>query len=158
SGKADKRGVEVFEHLPPEVVDGAVALVGDNEVEFLDRKGGVVFDREGLFEQLLGRVNGQVVEVGGGSRLALEHGVNALDGGDDDAGGFVERVAGEMLDDVYFGEFVVVDGGDELLEFLERLAAQVAPVNEKEDTMRPGIFDEAVGDIDGGEGLARAGG
>ena len=47
-GEADERGVEVFEHLPPEVVDGAVTLVGDDEVEFLDGERGVVFNRERL--------------------------------------------------------------------------------------------------------------
>ena len=43
-GEADERGVEVFQHLTPEVVDGAVALVGDDEVEGLDGDGGVVGD------------------------------------------------------------------------------------------------------------------
>ena len=41
-GQADQEGVEVFEHLPPEVVDRAVALVDDDEVEGLDRDGRVV--------------------------------------------------------------------------------------------------------------------
>ena len=41
-------GVEVFEHLPPEIVDGAVAFIGDDEVEFLDREGGIVFDRDAV--------------------------------------------------------------------------------------------------------------
>ena len=43
-GEADEEGVEVFEHLPPEVVDRAVALVGDDEVEGLDGDRGVVGD------------------------------------------------------------------------------------------------------------------
>ena len=46
SGKTDEMRVEVFEHLPPEVVDGAMALVGDDEIERLDGDGGVVPDRE----------------------------------------------------------------------------------------------------------------
>ena len=28
-GEADEIGVEVFEHLPPEIVDGSVAFIGD---------------------------------------------------------------------------------------------------------------------------------
>ena len=44
-GEADEVGVEVFEHLPPEVVDGAVAFVGDDDVEGLDGDGRVVVDR-----------------------------------------------------------------------------------------------------------------
>jgi len=47
-GKADERGVEVFQHLPPEVIDGAMTFVGDDEVEFLDGKRGVIFDGDGL--------------------------------------------------------------------------------------------------------------
>ena len=47
-GEADEVGVEVFEHLAPEVVDGAVALVGDDDVEGLDGDGRVVFDRLAL--------------------------------------------------------------------------------------------------------------
>ncbi len=46
-GEADEEGVEVFEDLAPEVVDGAMAFVGDDEVEGLDRDGGVVGDFEG---------------------------------------------------------------------------------------------------------------
>ena len=47
-GEADQEGVEVFEHLAPEVVDRAVALVDDDEVEGLDRECRVVVDRDGL--------------------------------------------------------------------------------------------------------------
>ena len=36
-GEADEEGVEVFEDLPPEVVDGAVAFIGNDEVEGLDQ-------------------------------------------------------------------------------------------------------------------------
>ena len=35
-GQADQEGVEVFQHLPPDVVDRAVALIDDDEVERLD--------------------------------------------------------------------------------------------------------------------------
>jgi hypothetical protein len=74
--EADERGVEVFEHLPPEIVDGAVAViplrglrslrfafgvgaialggVGDDEVEFLDGERGVVFDGDGFLEEGFG--------------------------------------------------------------------------------------------------------
>lgn len=84
--------------------------------------------------------NRQVVEIGGGFRLAFEHGIDALDRADDDAGGFVERVTGKMLDDVFLGELVVVHGGDELLKFLEALPTEIAAIHEKEDTARAGVF------------------
>ena len=67
-------------------------------------------------------------------------------------------VAGEMLDVVFLGELVVVHGRDELLEFLERLPAEIAAIHEEEDALRAGVFDEAIDEIDGGVGLARAGG
>ena len=44
-GEADQAGVEVLQHLPPEVVDGAVRFVGDDDVEGLDRERRVVVDR-----------------------------------------------------------------------------------------------------------------
>ncbi len=50
-GEADDEGIEIFEHLPPQVVDGAVALVRDDEVESLDGKAGVVGDRDRLVLQ-----------------------------------------------------------------------------------------------------------
>jgi len=46
-GQADEEGIEVFQHLPPEVVDRAVALIGDDEVELLDGHCRVVGDITG---------------------------------------------------------------------------------------------------------------
>ncbi len=90
-GEADQRGVEVFEHLAPEVVYGAVALVGDDEIKGLDGKAWVVFHGQGFFEQRLSGIDAQVVQVGRRLGLAFEHGVEALDRADDHAGGIVER-------------------------------------------------------------------
>ena len=44
-GQADQEGVEVLQHLPSEVIDGAVALVGHDEVEGLDGDSRVVRHR-----------------------------------------------------------------------------------------------------------------
>ena len=49
-------------------------------------------------------------------------------------------------------------GRDVLLEFLQRLVAEVAAVDEEEHAARAGELDEAVDEVDGGEGLAAAGG
>ena len=49
-GEADEVGVEVFQHLRPQVVDGAVGFVGDDDVEHLNRDGRVVFDGLGFLE------------------------------------------------------------------------------------------------------------
>src|SRR5205085_9730092 len=42
--EADEKRIEVFERLTPQVVDRAMTFVGNDEVEFLDRNGGVVDD------------------------------------------------------------------------------------------------------------------
>src|SRR5207247_5726056 len=49
-------------------------------------------------------------------------------------------------------------GRDELLEFFQGLVAEVAAVDEEEDAARAGELDEAVNEVDGGVGLAAAGG
>src|SRR2546422_10257112 len=63
-----------------------------------------------------------------------------------------------MLDVVKFGELAAVIGRDELLEFFQGLVAEVAAVDEEEDATRAGELDEAVNEVDGGVGLAAAGG
>ncbi len=50
-GEADEVGIEVFQHLRPEVVDGPVALVGDDDVEGLNGNGGIVVNGVWLFEE-----------------------------------------------------------------------------------------------------------
>ena len=62
-----------------------------------------------------------------------------------------------MLDVVQLGEAAAVVRGTEVLELLERLLAEVAAVNEEEHPARLGELDEAVGEVDGGVGLAGAG-
>ena len=84
-GEADEEGVEIFEHLPPEAVDGAVALVGDDEIERLDGDGGVVGDVLRAVVSGGDLVAGFLVEVLV-QFLAAQHRVEALDGADGDAG------------------------------------------------------------------------
>ena len=73
--EADERGVEIFQHLSPEIVNGAMTFIRDDEIKFLDGKIGIVFDRDRFFEKRFGRFNGQVVEVGAGSfsPLSMEY-------------------------------------------------------------------------------------
>src|SRR5437773_10364491 len=63
-----------------------------------------------------------------------------------------------MLDVVKLGELAAVVGRDELLEVFQGLVAEVAAVDEEEDAARAGELDEAVNEVDGGVGLAAAGG
>ena len=50
-GQADQEGVEVFQHLPPDVVDAPVALIDHDEVERLDGDFRVVDDRQRLLDE-----------------------------------------------------------------------------------------------------------
>ena len=64
----------------------------------------------------------------------------------------------QVLDVVQLGELAAVVGRDELLELLQRLVAEVGAVDEEEDAARAGELDQPVDEVDGGEGLAAAGG
>ena len=116
-GQPDQEGVEVVQHLPPEVVDGAVALIDDDEIEGLDGDARVVDDRQRLLDQAGRQLEqrllvGRLVEL----FLALEHRVQALDRRDHDLARRGDGVRVEQLDVVFVGELVGVHGADELLE------------------------------------------
>ena len=156
-GQADEETVEVFEHLPPQVVDGAVALVGDDEVERLNGDGGVVGDilgprvgggefGSGVLVQILGQF------------LATQERVKPLDGADRDAGNVVQLAGGEVLDVVKFGELPASVGRNEVVELLLGLPPEVGAVHEEEHTLGFGVLDEPVSLRASGERLAGAGG
>ncbi len=110
-GEADQEGIEVEQHLAPQLVDGAVALVHDDEVEELGRDAGVVDHIGRLALPRLGGIEGGALFVAGVELgLALEHRVEALDGGDDDLGGGVDGVGLEPLDGVERRELARVVG------------------------------------------------
>ncbi len=104
-GQADQIGVEVLQHLPPEVVDRAVALVGDDEVEGLERDGRVVDDRWRFLEEA-GVVEKRFLLQLRRQLLAAQHRVEPLDGADADPRRAVEAAALQVVDDVLFGELV----------------------------------------------------
>ena len=130
-GQPYEEGVEVVEHLPPEVVDGAVALVGDDDVEGVDWYVGVVHDGRGLSAKR-GRVEAGKLLLVGVELFALEDGVDALDGGDADTADRVDARGLEVLDVVELGEFAFLVRGGESLELAQGLASQVAAVDEEE--------------------------
>ena len=157
-GEADEEGVEVEQHLAPQFVDGAVALVDDDEVEELGRDAGVVDHVRRLALPRLGGVEGRAFLVAGVELgLALEHRVEPLDGGDDDLGGGIDRVRFEPLDGVERRELARIVGRLEVGELVLGLLAEIAAIHEEEDALGFGELEQAIGDIDGGEGLARAG-
>ena len=157
--EADERGVEVFEHLPPEVVDGAMALVGDDEIELLDGDGGVVGDVAGAGDAERGGDfrAGEIVRAFR-EFLSPQDRVEALDGADGDAADGVDVRRGEVLDVVEFREEAAGVRRPVAVEFVAGLLAEIRAVHEEEDAAGLGVFDEAIGERAGGERLPRAGG
>ena len=74
--ESDREGVEVVEHLSPEAVDRAVALVNDHDVALLRRQPWVVLHRQGFGRQLVG---GVLVKLWVELRLAAQDRVDPLD-------------------------------------------------------------------------------
>ena len=62
-----------------------------------------------------------------------------------------------MLDVVELGQLAPVVRRRETVELLERLAAEVRPVDEEEDPPGVAVLDQPVGDVCRGVRLARAG-
>ena len=151
-GEADQGGVEVFEHLAPEVVDGAVAFVGDDEVEGLDGESGVVDGFHRRLARIAARKERGVVFVAGlVFGVAAEHGEEALDGGDADLRNRIELVGLHVLDVVQLSEEASVVRGAEALELVEGLASEVVAVDQEEDAAGVGVLDKAVGEVAGGD-------
>jgi hypothetical protein len=155
-GKADDMGVEIFQHLAPEMIDGAVAFVGDDDVEVLDGDGRVVLDGLNVFEDLLQTLDGFLL-VFFGQIFSFEHRIEPLDGADANPRGGVEGVGGQALNDVLLAEFEVVVGRDVLLKLFQRLPCQVAPVDQKEHASGAGELEQAITQDNGEERLAGAG-
>ena len=156
-GEADERGVEVFEHLTPEIVDRAMALVGDDVIEHLDGDRGIVGDVAGARDAERGG-DFRAGEVVGafGEFLAAQDRVEPLDGADGDAADVINVRRGEVLDVVEFGEKAVRVRRAVAVELVPGLLAEIRAVHEEENAAGLGVFDEAIGERAGGEGLPRA--
>ena len=151
-GEADQEGIEVVEHLLPEVVDAAVALVDDDEVEGLDRHGRVVADQLVLLGGLLHFVErdvlGRFVD-----RLAGEDRIHALDGADAHLRMRVDGGRGQALDVVELGELARVVRRRVGHELLMRLFAQVAGIDQEQDALGAAKFEQAIDRGDRGRGV-----
>ena len=141
-GQTDQVRVEILQHLAPQVVDRAMALVDDDEVEELGRQSGTVDHRRRLSRlhqlrrvDLLGR---------GVHLLALEDRVHALDGADADLAVAGHERRGEPLHVVQLDELPVVVARYVGHELLLRLLAEVAGVDEEENALGVGVLEEAV--------------
>ncbi len=157
-GEADEEGIEVIENLPPEIVNGAMALVDDDEVERLNGDAGIVGDEEWFFPHraastlIPGVFLGLLVEFATG-----ELRVESLNRRNGDLANGIDAAGAEHLHIVEVGEAPSVVGGGVVLKLPDGLATEIAPVDEEEDAPGSGVFDEAVGLGDGGVGLAGAG-
>ena len=154
-GEADEEGVEVLEDLAPHPVDRAVAFVDDDHVERLDRQVLVVVDLDGPFGFVVER--GVLVELLVEHLVATQDRIHPLDRGDADLGDRVDVVRAEPLHVVELAELAARSGYVEALELLERLLAEVRPIDQEQDALRPGLGDQPLGDVGGGERLARTG-
>ena len=153
--KPDQEGIEIFKHLPPEIVDRPMAFVGDNGVERLDWDGRIVFD---VFRARVGRRHfktGFFVDVLV-EFLTAQNRIESLDGADRHTGDGIKLAGGEMLDIVKFGELSACIGRHELLELGERLATKVGAIHQKENALCSGMLDQPVGERTCCVGLARA--
>ncbi len=114
--QADQEGIEILQHLPPQIVDRAVALVGDDEI---DRSR---WGSRGCIPRPLG------VSPSAASELQLEHGrlfilflvlfplehrIQPLDGGDGHLADRVDHIGRQPLDVVQLGELAPVIRGDD---------------------------------------------
>ena len=90
-------------------------------------------------------------------RLALQDGVEPLNGRDHDLARRVDRVPPQALDDELLGKGVARRRIAVLLELVQRLTPQVVAVDEKQDALRLRVLDQPVARRHGSEGLAAAG-
>ena len=97
-----------------------------------------------------------LLKLGVEFRLALEHGVEPLDGGDADPAHRVEGIGGQVLDIVKLSELPAIIRSDVLLELHPSLASQIAAVNQKKHPLGVGKLDEPVDRAYGGECFATA--
>ena len=133
-----------------------MTLVGDDEVEGLNRQLGIVLDGNRLS-----------LETGHSERrfffkrwiellFALQHGIEPLDRGYADFADVVELVGLQVLHVVQLGEWPVLVGRDECLKLFECLAAEVAAIDEKQNPLSASVLNEPIRNVTGGVGLASA--
>ena len=159
-GEPDDRGVEIIEHLAPEAVDRAVALIHHDHIEEFRWDPGVVHNglrppHQGGAMPIKRRLLLQGrIELG----LSLKDRIQALNGGDHHLVHRIDSVVAQVDDVVQLVELAAVIGRGVRLELLECLTAQVASIHQKQHTPRTTLRDQPVRRGNGGEGFAAAGG
>ncbi len=159
-GEADDRGVEILQHLAPEAVDRAVAFIHHDHIEKLRRDQRAVHHRlrtahQGRAVAIKGRF---LLQLLGKLRLALEDRIQPLDRGDHHLVHRIDAVVAQVGNVVQLMEFAAVVGRAVGLEFLQRLAAQVAPVHQKQHPPGAALADQPIQRRDRRERFAAVGG
>ena len=88
--------------------------------------------------------------------LPAQHGIEALNGGDDHLRVSVHLIGAEVLDVVEFRELATVIRGTICLELFQRLAAKVVAIHQEQDAVGLGVLDEPIREGTGRERLPRA--
>ncbi len=154
-GEADQERVEVEEHLRPQLVDGAMAFIHDDEVEELRGNGSIVNDIRGFALPWFGCIeSGALLVARIEPGLPLKHGIETLDGGDDDFCGGVYGVCFKPLNCVEGGKFPSIIRRCEIGELIFSLPGEVAAVHQEENAFGLGEFEQAVRGVYRCEGLA----
>src|ERR1039458_9637307 len=156
-GQPDNERIEILKLLPPEIVDGPVAFVGDDEVERLDGKAWVVADWDRLVFQERGFEAGLFLQFRI-DLLSLQHGVEALNGSNADLADIIQLVRLHALDVVQLGEQTIFFRSAEFLELSQSLAPEIATVHKEQDALRPSVLDKPVDEVASRECLAAAAG
>ena len=82
--EANDRGVKIVQHLPPQIVDGAMTLIRDDEIEALDGDVWIVGDGRRLALQSFKGESGLFFQRRIKLLLPLQHRVKTLNRGDAD--------------------------------------------------------------------------
>ena len=153
--QTNQERVEIQQHLTPQLVNGAMALVHDDEVKKLWWDARVVnhFWRRPL--PRLGRIEcGTLlvlrIEIG----LPLQHRKQPLNRRDDDLGGRIDRVRLEPLHGVKLRELTRVVDRLKRGELVLRLLAEVAAIHQKQNAFRAGELQQSIASVDGSEGYS----
>ncbi len=155
-GQANQAGVEIFQYLAPQVVDGAVALVDKDEIKELDGDLRVVDHRHRLFRlHHLGRIDlfRRRIEF-----LILEQRIHAPNGADADLAVLGDKGRFQALDIIQLGELAVVVIRQVRHEPLLGLFTEVPGIDQEQDTFGVGMFKQAIDRGNRRVGLAGAGG
>ncbi|OPY18288.1 MAG: hypothetical protein A4E24_01991 [Methanomethylovorans sp. PtaU1.Bin093] len=156
-GKPYQESIKIVQHLLPQVVYGAVALIDHDEIELLDRHFLIVHHRQRFLRLpfALSRVRFLSFLV---QLLALQYGIQSLDCGNTHLAVRSHIAGTQPLHIVQLGELAVIVIGSICHELLFRLLAQVSGIHKEQYSLGIRIFKQAVNESNSSVRFSRAGG